>query len=60
MEIKEISDDLKSKSTYIKKCLGCGEEYKIISRKELEPTYYIKKYLKCSCGEFLQFVVTFK
>jgi len=55
MDREEIDEIYRYK--YTKKCPCCGLEQEILTQKDKYPEYYTEVYLKCQCGEFIEFVL---
>lgn len=53
MELKEIWEH--HRHSYIKKCSCCDCEQEILTQRDDFPEYYAEIYLKCQCGEFIEF-----
>lgn len=55
MKIEEIREW--RRHPYINKCSCCGLEQEILTQEDSFPEYNTKIYLKCQCGEFMEFVL---
>jgi len=42
---------------YTKECPCCGLKQEILTQQDDRPEYYKEIYLKCQCGEFIEFVL---
>jgi len=42
---------------YTQECPSCSKALTIISQKDHNPEYYTSVYVKCECGEWVEFVV---
>jgi len=55
MKIEEI--DQHQRYAYIEKCPCCDLEQEILTQNNNFAEYETEIYLKCQCGEFIQFVL---
>jgi hypothetical protein len=55
MKYEEIPEYLAS--PYIKKCPCCGIEQEIRTQNDNFPEYDTQVYLKCQCGEYIEFIL---
>lgn len=55
MKLEEISET--SRYSYKKKCSCCDLEQEILTQRDNYPEYETEIYLKCQCGEFIEFIL---
>ena len=55
MQINEIPEGLRN--PYVKECEICGIEQTILTQRGNFPEYETEVYLKCQCGEFIEFIL---
>jgi len=53
MNIEEILEH--HRHSYTKKCPCCDLEQEILTQRDDFPEYHTEIYLKCQCGEFIEF-----
>jgi len=57
MPIMSHDFDCEFSQTYKQKCKKCGKEYEVSTQKDRDPEYYTDIYIKCDCGESVQFTL---
>lgn len=55
MKLEEISTGYRS--SYIQKCICCDLEQEILTQGNNYPEYETDIYLKCQCGEYIEFIL---
>lgn len=45
------------RESYIQKCAFCDLEQEVLTQRDSFPEYHTEIYLKCQCGEFIEFVL---
>jgi len=55
MKLDEISES--SRCSYIQHCTCCGIEQEILTQMDSYPEYETEIYLKCQCGEYIEFIL---
>jgi hypothetical protein len=55
MELKNIPEC--ARFAYIKKCPYCYIEQKILTQHDNFPEYHTEVFLKCQCGEYIEFIL---
>ena len=55
MELSEIPEGLRN--PYIQTCSCCGSIQTILTQRDNFPEYETEIYLKCQCGEYIEFIL---
>jgi len=55
MKLDEIKEW--NRHQYLEQCKFCGFKYELLTQEDINPEYHTDIYLKCQCGEYVEFVL---